>query len=1311
MSGSSVSERLQSSVHQALSEEGAKSRTIRVFFSSPFGGMEGERETLTRKYFPEIASYCQSFGYDFIPIDLRWGITKEAADNAMVMWLCLKEIDNSDIFVGFYGMRYGWHDATGSDKLLDQNFEKAKDDYGWIMQYRHRSVTELEMRHGHLNKIGTIPSCFFFRNESFDTQKVIDLEVSGQKGEIRKYRAENDKANDLRRQLIREVKQKDSKQHLISMKDYDTPEDGATKIHFALMTYLKTILPNTVEPANTFKDIFLQRHVGFFASKLMKPFIGGNDIFTQLTLHAKGQAVIPVRFDSISVEDSMTSASYNSSEASSISYEEVGQKPIVLISGPGGGKSSVMCHWMKGFIRDHQNMIVFYHFVGTSAGSTNARIILMRMIMELYEGLEVQGQTEGFESAPDPEKLATKPIKDITKELGLVLKQIASHKRSALILLDGLHTLSLGKQGRPLSWLPKSYPKGVNLIVSISSKNPKLRRELVGKRRWHPLEIKSLDNDCQEEIINQVLTPRGKALSPYQTEMILSNKQCNNPLYLNIVLEEMVMFGDFFKLDAHMQDCLQAVNTKELFTKVIKRLSNDAQLILKRDDVLKQVMIGIHVSNNGLSEKEIRHNIKLDQREWSHIFFSLEKYLTANGVILNFAYSDLNEAVRDLYLPDPEDFSYAAKDLAESFLEILDPIVNPSEDKPIDKGRVARVASELPYLLSRTLTIPGQKEKLVNILSNIYIFNSLYTPSTKYDLIGYWNELGVSFEKKGKTMFDAYRESLEAFKQTNTATSGYSIVEICDDLASFLIDSGFYQFSEEFYIQAKEIQEEISSKDPNPDETLADILNKLGNFYVDTEQFEKAFEAQSRALCLREELANNAPDKETRDKYLSGMAMCYNGIAILCMRQKDYDKAVQNFETTLSYHKQALGEVHQLVADTYNNIGSCYYTHKQYVEAINAFNDALKVYNQVYSDSLPPDIGGVMTNLAMCYRYQNDFTQAENLYKEALRIREAALGRDHPDIAHTLMAIGLFEIQRENYSIAEEHFRRALEMFEAAYGKSHLLVAQAYDNLCRSLVLSQKVADAYNCFQSSMAIYKKRKVFNRSSIGLMYTFVEYHQSKDDFTTAYELLLDCIRHEERRDYHFVSIEAVYNKLEESNRPPRDATTTVDKGLELFPNSEALLIAKLDVCLQNKDVAIIAELLKSHNFPSTSYFLVFNACVQASMLEQGLSMLEQLIACDTSDQSKVRALKELSIGYHSLKQFDKASEYLELLCKLDPDNYTAKFNLGRLQILPPYNDFSRASILIEEALKIATNANDEDSINEFKVCLENLTALND
>ena len=77
--------------------------TLRVFFSSPFGGMEDERIELTRKYFPRFHHACNAQGVQFVPVDMRWGITLEAADEAQVINICLREIDRSDVFVGFFG--------------------------------------------------------------------------------------------------------------------------------------------------------------------------------------------------------------------------------------------------------------------------------------------------------------------------------------------------------------------------------------------------------------------------------------------------------------------------------------------------------------------------------------------------------------------------------------------------------------------------------------------------------------------------------------------------------------------------------------------------------------------------------------------------------------------------------------------------------------------------------------------------------------------------------------------------------------------------------------------------------------------------------------------------------------------------------------------------------------------------------------------------------------------------------------------------------------------------------------------------------
>ena len=76
---------------------------VRVFFSSPFGGLEEERELLTKQYWPELAHLCQKSGYEFVPVDMRWGITTELSSEAATITICLRELDRSDVIVGFFG--------------------------------------------------------------------------------------------------------------------------------------------------------------------------------------------------------------------------------------------------------------------------------------------------------------------------------------------------------------------------------------------------------------------------------------------------------------------------------------------------------------------------------------------------------------------------------------------------------------------------------------------------------------------------------------------------------------------------------------------------------------------------------------------------------------------------------------------------------------------------------------------------------------------------------------------------------------------------------------------------------------------------------------------------------------------------------------------------------------------------------------------------------------------------------------------------------------------------------------------------------
>ncbi|XP_002732648.1 NACHT and WD repeat domain-containing protein 2-like, partial [Saccoglossus kowalevskii] len=68
-------------------------KIIRIFTSSTFTDTKHERDALMEKAYPKLKTYCQSRGYEFQVVDMRWGIRDEAADDHMTTELCLREIE------------------------------------------------------------------------------------------------------------------------------------------------------------------------------------------------------------------------------------------------------------------------------------------------------------------------------------------------------------------------------------------------------------------------------------------------------------------------------------------------------------------------------------------------------------------------------------------------------------------------------------------------------------------------------------------------------------------------------------------------------------------------------------------------------------------------------------------------------------------------------------------------------------------------------------------------------------------------------------------------------------------------------------------------------------------------------------------------------------------------------------------------------------------------------------------------------------------------------------------------------------------
>ncbi len=113
-------------------------RTFRIFVSSTFSDLVAERNALQTYVFPRLRELAMAYGCRFQAIDLRWGVSEEAALDQQTMKICLTEIERCQKvsprpnFIVLLGDRYGWRPlpyaipAAEFDLLLPHLTEKER---------------------------------------------------------------------------------------------------------------------------------------------------------------------------------------------------------------------------------------------------------------------------------------------------------------------------------------------------------------------------------------------------------------------------------------------------------------------------------------------------------------------------------------------------------------------------------------------------------------------------------------------------------------------------------------------------------------------------------------------------------------------------------------------------------------------------------------------------------------------------------------------------------------------------------------------------------------------------------------------------------------------------------------------------------------------------------------------------------------------------------------------------------------------------------------------------------------------------------
>ena len=263
-----------------------------------------------------------------------------------------------------------------------------------------------------------------------------------------------------------------------------------------------------------------------------------------------------------------------------------------------------------------------------------------------------------------------------------------------------------------------------------------------------------------------------------------------------------------------------------------------------------------------------------------------------------------------------------------------------------------------------------------------------------------------------------------------------------------------------------------------------------GEIYYQNKDYQKAIKCLESSLDLME-----GPSKRDTD-----LARCYNALGNCYYGLGRPEKALEFYNKALKMREELSGSDYHYDMPVYKNqIGIVHEDKGEYDKAVNCYKDALELLEELkclgYEDEAL-----FRRNLANVYVRQEKYQEAEEEANKALKIRLKILG-NHPDTVRSIFQLGVIQANLKAYS-------KALDVFLEAWEMEKLLGRGNQSAVWRRII--KGVFDMYE-FLKKTGAEKEKEEFRQDALVFCAGFWEEEKASPQFNfTAYNKeIIDAI----------------------------------------------------------------------------------------------------------------------------------------------------------------------------------------------------------
>lgn len=967
----------------------------KIFISSTFRDMQAERDAIHTTVVPELRRIAQKYGEDVEFSDLRWGVNTGDLDSEegaeKVLSVCLDEIDKCKPFmIIILGERYGW---IPKPELLQSVAERKN----YQLEELEKSVTALEIEYGALNNPEVLErSIFLFREPIL--------------GANEDYQSEGEEYAKRLNALKNRIRKLAGERLFYYQLGWDKEKGVPTQIeHFTtiVIKQLQILLEQEWQKNAKLSENQKEekRHWEFVDMKAKK-FRGRNKLLEeckQILENPKG---------------------------------------MLLIEGEvGSGKSTL---WSKLVLDYRQHGWKVYPFVcGQSSHSVSVMDIIKQwtyyvedlLRIEHFEEVAYKGKEKFVMSLQ--KKSVNKSQEDWKERLRDVLCMYGTKEELPPLLLavDEVDKLSLDELAEQFFFLPVFKQKKIYYLLSchkdFNKKNYKGDCILIG----------DMTREEQMEVLTGILSYQRKELNQAVIEEIIKKEGADNPLYLGLLIQRLVMMDkqDFDVIAEYGNDMAAITQYQvELVKQAPQHLEEMSKLLIQEtgkrvnSELVQRMAEYLAVSRQGLRECDLQVLLEKEGIQWNSLDFThVLYYMPMLFVERKDAKIDLaNRSVCSGLRKEIDE-----EQIERSIFEYLKEL--PMEDAFCRSEMVyyCYVLDEKEYFIKYLLEADEiTKKNAAQELYRICIEDAGDWYAEVLEEIEDW-------ECKGKMLsFVIYY-----FGNINEAKTKLELE------VEFKIYSIIFEFAKSFYERAHT---------PVNAWFWSVCFERIGFLYEKQEKLEEAIPMYRNNLSIRRTLYEELKTEKSAEDY----SVALKRIGNIYEQQKNYAEAVEKYETNRDvvwqlYEKTRTTESAREYAIACVNIGDIHKKQGNIREALKNYQEAESVFKEIYNGQKTAEDAGnyavILQRLGDIYDIQGKSDEAIKKCDESQRIlhevyEKLASPESAMNYASNCARLGTMCKEQNNLREALFYYNESLRVSRQVYKEFDTIKnAKVYSAICK----------------------------------------------------------------------------------------------------------------------------------------------------------------------------------------------------------------------------------------------------------------------